>query len=109
LLTFYVVNVEEHVKDKLGQYNENDIIFLKEKWQEYIGKKRFDLIEQKTGINIQAVYNVLNPSKIKHIKCTKYSPNRYEICLHHSSRFEVIVIIVFDQTPKREVRNSYLL
>ena len=60
-------------------------------------------IEQKTGANIQAVYDIFNPSKIKNITPAKYFPDRYEIKLHHSARFEIIMIITFDKPEKGDL------
>lgn len=93
------MNIEE-VRKKLGGYNPNDIVFLKKHWQEWINNGKFDLIEEKTGANVQAVYNILDSSKIKSINPAKYYNDRYEIRLNHSVKFEIAVIISFDQPKK---------
>lgn len=90
--------VESYIKRKLKDYNENDIIFLKEKWQKWIKERKWKLFEKKTGVNIQAVYDILNPLKIKSIRQTK-NLMRYEITLKHSEKYDVSVIITFD-APK---------
>jgi len=93
----------DDIKNRLIKYTEKDIKFLKSQWQQWIKEKKFDLIEQKTGANIQAVYDIFNPSKIKNIEPAKYSPDRYEIRLHHGARFEIVVIILFDKPEKGDL------
>ena len=69
------MNIEE-VRKKLGGYNPNDIVFLKKHWQEWINNGKFDLIEEKTGANVQSVYNILDISKIKGINPAKPQPKK---------------------------------
>jgi len=90
----------EQVRNKLKEYNEEDIFFLKTHWQKWLEEKRFELIEQKTGANVQVIYGILSPSKIKSIKQANYYPERYELTLVHSRKFDIVVIIVFDQPVK---------
>ena len=93
-------DAEKQLNDKLNEYCEEDVYFLKAHWRAWIEEKQFELLERKTGMNIQEVYGVLNPEKVKYIAKSKHYPERYEICLKHSKRFETIVIAVFDQPSK---------
>jgi len=93
-------SVEESIRNKLKDYGEEDIVFLKAHWQKWQEEKRFELFERKTGANVQIIYDILKQDKIKSIKQAKYYPERYEIRLTHSKKFDIVVIISFDQPIK---------
>ena len=97
------MDIETFVKEKLKEYNENCIKFLKSQWNEWIKKGRYDLIKIKTGANVQEVYNIFNLLKIKNIRIAKYYPDRYEIKLSHTPNYEIIVIIKFDEPNKGDL------
>lgn len=70
------MNKTEVIK-KLEGYNENDIVFLKSRWNKLIKQGRLDVIKDEKGINPQIVYSILEISKIKNIKLAKYEVDRY--------------------------------
>ncbi len=53
-------DVEKFVKEKLNNYQKDDIEFLKSQWQDWIKQNNFEKIQKKTGANLQVVYNVLD-------------------------------------------------
>ena len=85
--------------EKLKNYTKEDIKFLKREWQEWIEEGKFNLFEKKTGANVQVVYGILDPKKIKNIRLTRDS-KRYELKLYHSLKYEISVFIKFDQPNK---------
>lgn len=92
-------NIEEKIKEKLRQYTKEDIIFLKQEWNEKINLKDFDFFRKIKGANLHVVYDILDFSKIKRIRKAKYG-NRYSIILFHSLHYEIEVIVKFDVPAK---------
>ena len=93
-------DIEKEVKEKLKNYVNQDIVFLKKEWKKWAEEGKWDLFKEKTGANVQVIYNILNPKKIKRIRKAKYYENRYDIRLNHSLKYEIKVVVVFDQPKK---------
>ena len=97
--TFILQIKMDAIIEKLKNYTKEDIKFLKREWQEWIEEGKFNLFEKKTGANVQVVYGILDPKKIKNIRLTRDS-KRYELKLYHSLKYEISVFIKFDQPNK---------
>ncbi len=88
---------EDSIKEKLKEYNENDIYFLKKEWRGWIKNRDFEKFMALKGANLQVIYNIFKPEKILSIKQAKYDPKRIEIKLRHSFNYEILVIAIFDE------------
>ena len=91
---------EEELKNKLKEYNSSDIYFLKKRWRDLIDSKDYTQIQKEKGANLQVVYDIFNPDKIKSITKAEHSDDRYRVTLKHTGNFEINVFIKFD-TPKK--------
>ena len=92
---------EKETREKLKEYTQEDIVFLKEEWARKIAEGDFNFFRRLKGINVHVVYDILHQDKIKNIRKAQYG-NRYVITLFHSPHFEIEVIIKFD-VPARDL------
>ena len=91
---------EYELKNKLKEYSVQDIYFLKKRWRDLINSKDYSQIQMEKGANLQSVYDIFKPEKIKSIIKAEHSDDRYRITIKHSSIFEINVFIKFD-TPEK--------
>jgi len=87
--------IEQEIKEKLKQFTQEDIVFLKEEWTNKIAEGDSEFFRKLKGINVHVIYDILDESKIKKIRKAEHG-NRYVITVYHSRNFEIEIIVKFD-------------